>query len=130
MDIVKLIVAEFPNVFCVNFIGLEPRGNCARNKQEVYIDLWSGFENSVPAIEYLASHGIDVGLYNFPLCAVDRKYWPLARKSIAGYKNCFAIECDQCLVKEKCAGLFTATLKFIKPIVFPVLDMRYYDKSL
>ena len=31
LGIARLISSKFPRVFCVNFIGLEPRGNCALN---------------------------------------------------------------------------------------------------
>ena len=120
VNIAKLISDRFKRVHLVNFIGLEPRGNCARNFEEVYIDHHSSFEKSKPAIEHLVSHGYDVGLYNFPLCAVDRDYWPIAAKSISSYKNVYHPDCDYCDVKSICGGFFTAAMSFVKPKVYPV----------
>ena len=34
----------------------------------------------------LIANGINVGLYNFPLCSVPKAYWGLYKKSISEYK--------------------------------------------
>jgi His-Xaa-Ser system radical SAM maturase HxsC len=120
LDIAKLVVSRFPKVFCVNFIGLEPRGNCALNFKQVYIDHRESFLKSKAAIDYLVVHGIDVGLYNYPLCAIDREYWPIAAKSISQYKNEYAEKCDMCAVKSICGGFFTATMQIAPPHVTPL----------
>ena len=122
LRIAQLISSKLQNVFCVNFIGLEPRGNCALNFDTVYIDHRTSFLKSKPAIEHLISAGYDVGLYNFPLCAVDKDFWPLAAKSIAGYKNVYHPDCDKCTVKEICGGFFTFTMSIARPEVFPVVS--------
>lgn len=121
LNIAKLISSKFHRVYYVNFIGLEPRGNCALNFQDVYIQHRESFLKSKPAIEHLISHGYDVGLYNYPLCSVDRDFWPIAAKSISGYKNVYHPDCDLCAVKQICGGFFTATMHIAKPDVFPVL---------
>lgn len=121
LEIAKLITSNFKNVFCVNFIGLEPRGNCALNFENVYIDHRSSFEKSKPAIQHLISYGYDVGLYNFPLCAIDRDYWLIASKSIAEYKNVYHRDCDCCEVKSICGGFFATAMSIAKPEVFPVV---------
>jgi His-Xaa-Ser system radical SAM maturase HxsC len=121
LNIAKLITSKFHRVYYVNFIGLEPRGNCALNFQDVYIHHRESFLKSKPAIEHLISHGHDVGLYNYPLCSVDRDFWPIAAKSISGYKNVYHPDCDLCAVKQICGGFFTATMHIAKPDVFPVL---------
>ena len=120
LEIAKLIVVRFPNVFCINFIGLEPRGNCAMNFDDVYIDHNTSFEKSKNAIDYLISHGYDVGLYNYPLCAIDRDYWSIASKSISSYKNVYHPDCDKCNVQKICGGFFTATMSIAKPKVYPI----------
>lgn len=122
LGIARLITSQFPRVFCVNFIGLEPRGNCALNFDSVYIDHRTSFQKSKPAIEHLVSSGYDVGLYNYPLCAVDKDFWSIAAKSISGYKNVYHPDCDKCNVKEICGGFFTATMSIARPEVFPVVS--------
>ena len=120
VNIAKLIADKFHRVYCINFIGLEPRGNCARNFKDVYINHRDSFLKSKPAIEFLISKGYDVGLYNYPLCAVDRDFWPLAAKSISGYKNVYHPDCQTCAVKQICGGFFTGTMSIAKPEVIPV----------
>ena len=120
LNIAKMITDRFKRVQCVNFIGLEPRGNCALNYEQVFIDYGSSFIKSKPAIEHLVSCGYDVGLYNYPLCAVDRDYWPIAAKSISGYKNVYHSDCDRCDVKPICGGFFTFAMGLVKPKVYPI----------
>lgn len=120
LDIAKLINKNFHRVFCINFIALEPRGNCALNFDSVYIDHRNSFLKSKSAIEYLIMHGYDVGLYNYPLCAVDKDFWPIAAKSISQYKNVYHKNCDVCNVKTICGGFFTATLSIAHPTVYPI----------
>ncbi len=122
LGIARLVSSQFPRVFCVNFIGLEPRGNCALNFDSVYIDHRTSFLKSKPAVEHLVSSGYDVGLYNYPLCAVDKDFWPIAAKSISGYKNVYHQDCDKCDVKEICGGFFTATMSIARPEVFPIVS--------
>lgn len=128
LEIAKLITNNFKNVFCINFIGLEPRGNCALNFETVYIDHRTSFQKSKPAIQHLVSHGYDVRLYNYPLCAVDRDFWPIASKSISGYKNIYHKDCDRCDVKSVCGGFFTAAMSIAKPQVFPITAKEIVDE--
>ncbi len=121
LPIARLITERFPRVKCVNFIGLEPRGNCALHFNEVYLDHQASFQCSKAAIEHLMIHGYDVGLYNYPLCALDRDFWPLASKSISAYKNVYHADCASCTVRSICAGFFATAMSIAKPQVYPLL---------
>lgn len=120
-NIAKLIVKSFKRVKYINFIGLEPRGNCALNFAKVYIDHRTSFLKSKNAIDYLIAHGYDVSLYNYPLCAVDKGYWSISAKSISGYKNVYHKNCDECEVKGICGGFFTAALNIAEMNVNPIV---------
>jgi len=122
LNIAKFIVAVFPSVSIVNFVGLEMRGNCAAHAEEVLISYQEAFQKSKEAIKLLISCGIDVGLYNFPYCMIDKNYWPIAQKSISAYKSVFNDECENCLLQEECCGIFQATKNFYKPKVYPIVD--------
>ena len=84
-------------------------GNAAKNKGSVWIDYREAFFKSKKAIQLLVRNGVDVKLYNFPLCAVEREYWGICMKSISGYKVKFGPECDLCNVKSLCGGVFAST---------------------
>jgi His-Xaa-Ser system radical SAM maturase HxsC len=107
-QIVQLIVGDLPRVTVVNFIALEMTGNAAKNKD----DLWIGYEKAFvavkPGIELLLKGKIEVNLYNWPLCAVERGYWGMAKQSISSYKVRFAQECEFCSVREICGGEFAS----------------------
>lgn len=51
---------------------------------------------------------------------IDRYYWPIAQKSISAYKSKFYEECNECIMKEQCCGLFTTSKAFLKPKVTPI----------
>ena len=116
----ELIVSRFSKVDVVNFVGLEARGNCAKNYSEVYIDHRVAFAYIKPAVDNLISHGIAVGIYNFPLCAIDKGYWTICRSSISQPKIRFTADCSDCEAKSICGGFFATTLSLAKPKVFPV----------
>ncbi len=124
LDISKLIVKCFPKTKIVHFVGLEMRGNCVVNASKVIISYEEAFKRSKEAINNLMMHGIDVALYNFPYCMIDRKYWPLAKKSISAYKSEFYQECECCEMRDVCCGIFTATKAFYKPAVKPIIERK------
>ena len=121
MEIAQMIVKKFPDTLRVNFISLEVRGNCARNKDQVYIDPEASFIKSRGAINHLIENGIAVGLYNYPLCCVDKGYWTICHRSISGYKVRYEEKCNSCSLKTECGGLFVTTMRAAHPEIHPIL---------
>lgn len=119
-EIADYITANFSDALVVNFIGLETRGNCAKNYKNVYITLMDAARASIPAIDRLTRAGVDAALYNFPLCAVDRGHWSICRNSISPDKIRYPAECEKCEAKMACGGFFSTTLSMAKPTVYPV----------
>lgn len=107
--IADYIIANLSDVNIVTVMGLEMTGNAAKHKDMVWAPYDELFEKSREAINKLASNGIDVRLYNFPLCMISEKYWGIANKSISGYKIKYSDECAECDVKEVCGGVFGST---------------------
>ena len=122
--IADLIVSELTGVSCVKVVGLEMLGNAALNKESIWIPYSEAFCKSKPAIVDLIAHGIDVGLYNFPLCAVEKGFWPICEKSISGYKVRFDEECDKCSVRNLCGGLFAGSRRFASKDIRAIGDMQ------
>lgn len=116
----KYIASNYPGVFCVNYIGMEMMGNAALNKDELWVDYAEVFRASRSGIDYLVNNGIDVQLYNFPLCDINRGYWHIAAKSITDYKIRYMDECEACVVKDICGGFFQSTKQVMKPKVHPI----------
>ena len=120
VDTARYIVNNYQGVFCVNFIGMEMMGSAALNKDSLWIDYSEVFKKSKNAVDILVEAAIDVQLYNFPLCAVNRGYWHIAAKSITDYKIRYMDECEECSVKKICGGFFYSTKQIMKPRVTPV----------
>ena len=106
----------------VNFIAMEMNGSAAHNRDGLWVDYRAFFAAAKPAIHRLVRAGIDVGLYDFPLCAVEEAYWPLARKSITAWKVRYPEACDVCDEKSACGGLFRSTCLLG---LFPVSPIRH-----
>ena len=122
-QIADLIIRDFKSVSVVNFIGLETRGNCAINFNSLFVPFDLVFAFIKPAIVKLVKAGIDVGLYNFPLCWVDEGFRGICRKSITPSKIRYNPECDNCELKSACGGFFGTTRALAKPTVKPI----YYE---
>ncbi len=117
--IADLIINEIPDVSSVKFMGLEMLGNAAKHQDKVWIPYKVAFEKSKSAILKIIKSGIDVRLYNFPLCAVDEEFHMICAKSITDYKVKFPDECDSCSKKSICGGIFSGTMRLSKDEVYP-----------
>lgn len=119
--ICELISKEFPNVYRVEIMGLEMLGNAAINKNKVWISYNDAFQASIKGINVLIKKSIQVGLYNFPLCSIDERYYSMAAKSITSYKIRYADECHKCMIKDACGGIFAGTIRLAKDDIKPVI---------
>lgn len=117
--IAELIVTEFPKAGSVKIMGLEMSGNAAKNINDVWIPYRTAFEYSKDGIVKLINHGINVGLYNFPLCAVEQSFHMLCAKSITDYKIRFADKCEECQKRSNCGGIFAGTIRLAGKDVQP-----------
>ena len=118
--IAKHIIKYYNGISCVKIIGLEMLGNAAIYQEEVWIPYPEAFCSAKEGIEMLINAGIDVALYNFPLCAVEGSFWPIALKSISDYKVRYTDKCDFCAVKDACGGIFAGTIRLAKNDVVPI----------
>ena len=108
----------------VNFIAMEMNGSAAHNRDGLWVDYRTFFDAAKPLIHRFVHAGIDVGLYDFPLCAVDRAYWPITKKSITAWKVRYPGVCEACDEKNACGGLFRST--FLLGL-FPVSPIHHAD---
>lgn len=104
----------------VNLVAMEMMGCAASNRNSLWIDYDMLAQSAEKGIYYALMHGIDVGLYNFPLCMLPEKLWPLAKLSITPSKVRFYEQCRECREYNACGGLFYSTfglnLCHVKPI--------------
>lgn len=119
--IAELIIDKIKNVDSVKIMGLEMLGNAVVNKYKVWEPYDSLFDKSREAIDLLISEGVDVAIYNLPLCMVKKDYWGICEKSISDYKVEYNKECSYCKVKDLCGGIFQSTRRITSFKCKPVL---------
>jgi His-Xaa-Ser system radical SAM maturase HxsC len=108
-NIALLIAEEIPSIEYVSIMAMEMTGNAYVNREIVWIPYKESFAEVGNAVDVLLENGIDVKLYNFPLCTVKHKYWTLCERSISPNKIRYAKICDECKVKNVCGGIFAGT---------------------
>ena len=119
--IADLIITQFPGIEYVSVIAMEMTGNARRNQEQVWVSYRESFGVISGAIRRMIENGIDVRLYNFPLCTVQKSFWTLCEKSISGNKVRFGEVCDECKYRSACGGVFAGTFQLEKDELKAVL---------
>lgn len=109
-----LIIREFSEIEYVSVIAMEMTGNASVNIDKVWIPYKESFSKIKNSILKILKAGIDVKLYNFPLCTVENEFWMLCKKSISYEKVRFDDKCTACKFKEECSGVFLGTFNLEK----------------
>lgn len=109
-DIAWFIVNEISEISYVSIMAMEMTGSAYINRDKVWIPYREAARKIQKGIIVLIEHGIDVKLYNFPLCTVEKKFWTLCEKSISPEKVRYSKQCNICRMKKACGGIFAGTL--------------------
>jgi His-Xaa-Ser system radical SAM maturase HxsC len=109
-DLAAFIYRNLPFAGHVALMGLEITGFTRPNLQKLWIDPYDYQQELQAAVEFLATRGMRVSIYNHPLCLLPRPLWKFARKSISDWKNLYLDICDRCAVREQCGGFFKSVV--------------------
>jgi len=99
---------------------MEMTGTARVNLDQVWISYSEAFSRIAAPIRYMVKNGVDVKLYNFPLCTVTPPFWTLCEKSISDNKVRFAEQCEDCKYKNSCSGVFAGTLQLERDELKPI----------
>lgn len=114
------------NLFFVKHValmGMENMGFAKLNRDAVFIDPWEYKDELSAAIEIFKLYGIEVRVFNLPLCLVNPDSYDYCKQSISDFKNSWNPGCTSCCKRESCCGFFSSsTEKFwlsrhIRPFV-------------
>nr|WP_321375770.1 His-Xaa-Ser system radical SAM maturase HxsC [uncultured Bacteroides sp.] len=105
----EFIYRNFPFVCNVAFMQMETTGLAAKNLQELWIDPYEYNKELQEAVLSLSKRGMNVSIYNAQLCVLPENLRPFAKQSISDWKDIFLEECDNCKLKNCCAGFFEST---------------------
>lgn len=111
------IARNLPFVDHVALMGMEHTGFAIANDDKLWIDPLDYQAQLKTGVDILASAGVNVSIYNLPLCVLDVSVRPYAVQSISDWKNAYVAECDGCSARDRCAGFFsTGRPKFSRGI--------------
>ncbi|WP_370780440.1 His-Xaa-Ser system radical SAM maturase HxsC [Eubacterium ventriosum] len=113
-NIVNLIINKLHKVQYISIIAMEMTGNAYINRDSVWIPYTEIFKKTHISIMKLIENELDVKLYNFPLCTVDKSFWTICEKSISQNKVKYAEVCSKCAVRDACGGVFAGTYNLEK----------------
>ena len=95
------------------FMGMERVGFADLKSENIWIEPSAYISELRSAVYHLDSCNEKVAIYNVPLCLLPSDLHRFAKKSISDWKNYYPSDCDDCILKDKCCGLFTtSSVKF------------------
>jgi His-Xaa-Ser system radical SAM maturase HxsC len=107
--IAEFISLNLPFVSQVSIMGLEITGLAEKNYSKVWIDPMDCANELVRFVAILEESYIHCRLFNMPLCLLPKQLWGYAVQSISNWKKTNASQCNKCLVKDRCCGLFSTS---------------------
>tara|TARA_R110002020_G_scaffold218232_10_gene426054 strand:- start:483 stop:1634 length:1152 start_codon:yes stop_codon:yes gene_type:complete len=110
-QLAKYIFRNLPFVEHIAFMGLEFVGYTIANRDILWIEPEDYMDQLEEAVLFLDSMGMNVSIYNLPLCLLRPALWRFSRNSISDWKRDYLEECQACDVLEKCGGVFGTSKK-------------------
>lgn len=98
--------AKLPFIQHWALMQLENIGYGRMNWEKCFIDTSTDFGAVGIALSRALARGIEVSLFNFPLCTVPQPYRHLAPSTISDWKRKFLPECSGCPLTATCGGFF------------------------
>ncbi|MFA5119447.1 MAG: His-Xaa-Ser system radical SAM maturase HxsC [Candidatus Omnitrophota bacterium] len=94
----------------VALMGLEIMGFAKSNLQGLWIDPYDYRDQLQSAVETMARAGMNVSIYNTPLCVIPEPIRCYSTQSISDWKNDYLDECANCTAQKQCGGFFSSNL--------------------
>jgi hypothetical protein len=104
----RWLARNLPFVDHVALMGLENTGFAIANDRILWIDPIDYKDELAHSVEALVAAGVNLSIYNLPLCVLHEAVRPFAVRSISDWKNGYRDECAPCVQKDNCAGVFTS----------------------
>jgi His-Xaa-Ser system radical SAM maturase HxsC len=102
----RFLKAHVPFITFWAIMQLENIGYGKKNWRSLFFDSSTHFTPIGMAVDIARASGLEVSLYNFPLCTVPAPYRRFAAASIADWKRRFLPICEPCRLRETCGGFF------------------------
>lgn len=112
VQLADFIYHNFPFVNQVAFMEMETIGMAERNIKELWIDPYDYNKELREAVLLLNDRGMNPLVYNGQLCVMDDAVKPFAIQSISDWKDIYLSQCQDCVLRGKCAGFFESNRSF------------------
>ena len=120
MEVARFVVRNLPFVSQVSLMGLEMIGYAKSNSDLVWIDPFAYRSDLRAVTEMLTASGLNVRIFNHPLCIIDPVLWPFADRSISDWKRQYPAVCCGCAVRDACGGVFGTSGSRVSAHLAPV----------
>lgn len=121
---------NLPFVDHIALMGLENTGFALANQELLWIDPLDYAGDLVAGVQTLRAAGMNVSVYNLPLCVLDRSIWDVAVQSISDWKNAYLPVCDECGVRNRCSGFFSTGRPRISRGISPIDPLLISQSAL
>lgn len=119
-QLAEYIYHNFPFVSQVAFMQMETIGYAEDNISKLWIDPADYNKELEEAINILDMRGLNTYIYNAQLCVLPENLRSFAVQSISDWKEIYLDKCEDCSLKGKCAGFFSANRNYISKKVAPI----------
>ena len=119
-DFARFVSKNLPFVESISFMGLEYVGYAKKNLNEIHLDLKVHQTELEAAVFLLSSSGMNVSIFNLPLCMLKESLWHCAYKSIDSHKRHYLPICDKCSVINECGGIFRSNETVYSDSIHPL----------
>ena len=107
----EFIYKNLPFVSWVAYMGMEHTGYAIANEKQIWIEPEEYKDSLGEAVKRLADWGMDVAIFNIPLCLLREDARRFSKHSISDWKVEYAECCGACSMKKGCCGLFGTSKK-------------------
>ncbi len=116
------IYHNFPFVSHVAFMQMETTGMAQEHIDQLWIDPYDYNKELNQAISTLDLRGISTHIYNAQLCVLPTALRKFSVNSISDWKDTYLEKCKECLLIDKCGGLFASNVNYHSSHISPVND--------
>ncbi|CAI1606388.1 His-Xaa-Ser system radical SAM maturase HxsC [Serratia fonticola] len=107
--VVEYVGCVFSSINQFSIMGLESVGWARSNWNGLFTspEVYSSYLKE--SVETASRSGLNVVIFNYPLCHLPSELWHYAVQSISDWKNFYPQECEACSKKSLCAGYFSSS---------------------
>jgi His-Xaa-Ser system radical SAM maturase HxsC len=128
-QLARFLARNLPFVDHVAFMGLEITGFTRANLEHLWIDPVEYQRELYDAVMLLDDFGIPTSIYNLQLCLLDRRLWKLSVKSISDWKREYFRQCEGCIAKPSCGGMFSSASYRHSEHIVPIRESMDSDQT-